>query len=161
MPSRKLSTQMQSLQHQEQLTSEAVARLTAIDAGLGALAAELALQHSALLSTVLSSTVAGLKGMQHLASNAALRLHGQATSGSGLDAEALVLLSKMTAEELRAVHRFHATAMSNGTYDITTRMRSRLRELGLIRHAGRSHFKETSLMQALLQLMAAGNGAPN
>jgi hypothetical protein len=156
MPNPTVSTRLRTLQHQEQLTSDAIARLAAIDAGLGGLAAELATQHSAMVSTVILNATSGLKGIQHLAASTAARLHGQATSGSGLDSEAVVLLSKLTAEEIRAVQRFHETASDEGTYDINTKMRSRLRKLGLIRHAGRSMFEETSLMQALLQVMASG-----
>ncbi len=59
----------------------------------------------------------------------------------------------MTPDERRAALRFHETAEDDGSYDVPASMRTRLRELGLIRHAGGSRFAETDLMMEMLPLL--------
>lgn len=62
-------------------------------------------------------------------------------------------LRQMSADECAAALRFHETAADDGSYDIPDAMRKRLRELGLIRHAGGSRYAETDLMLAVLELL--------
>lgn len=68
-------------------------------------------------------------------------------------AAAAAVLRRMSGSECAAALRFHETAVDDGSYDIPTAMRNRLRELGLIRHAGRRRFAETDLMLVVLELL--------
>ena len=68
-------------------------------------------------------------------------------------AEAAQLLCLMTQDEVKATQRFHETGADDGSYDISTTMRSRLRSLGLIKHVGGSRFSETDLMLEVIDLI--------
>lgn len=68
-------------------------------------------------------------------------------------AAAAAVLRAMSSGECAAALRFHETAVDDGSYDIPNAMRTRLRELGLIRHAGKSRFMETDLMLVVLELI--------
>lgn len=53
------------------------------------------------------------------------------------------LVKKMTDAQKKALLRFNETTEDDQSYDISTTMRTELRQLGLIRHAGGSRFTAT------------------